>query len=682
MKTKKPIKSALTWLLAAVGLLFASGSQADTPDFSVLAPGQSIHVLEVLPVNIVFVGYQPGSAPNQIDPALFAQIMPNFADSQAYWKLNDYDGDGWIYFQPMGWTSIIRPHIQFADPIFEDAFFEHLIAIGKEAPVTDHQTLYNGQAARSLTIDHNFEIDAEAVERWLAENGHQLGIDTTKPTVFLVNWFGRPDFRFHVYRVGSMRDSDAGTSSDFLNYSSRKVSAWGGTAYNNPEVGSGIPYRVWFHDLSAGPEAWTNNWDITNAEPSGEYAPHPAVDGRMDYRMPPTWEYGNMGGYRPFVSVTYDLALITRFVAINQLFVAPALYDPWLSRTATAPEAIEIDHQQVQFPGGADATQLSEDRLVDALSGLRRFDVLSVEQNPKDATKDLIDLYDCWQEGWDSGESCYGQSTGGDFFNDLNTYFDRQRMRNLEGDADLEIMTVSLGIGDAQREWVLGLAGSVYTDTPYSSSPMTWVSQGVIDTGKGNTDVLIHEVAHHMGLSHPHDGIDVQAGIAHFGRNDFYFGWLGDFSSSVMGYLGGQSWVSQFDLDMFDRWMFGRYVNVANSVLPQILAHPGHGKYLSKLQAADGYLLRSIQALWSANYELGHYYARHAHSMVLSVARALNIRTDSDEGWQADYRGSFDNAPLLRSGGKANLDLHSALLEASAQTLPPVGDNVKLLQLY
>jgi hypothetical protein len=39
---------------------------------------------------------------------------------------------------------------------------------------------------------------------------------------------------------------------------------------------------VWFHDLSAGPESWTANWNVDT----------PGLDGNgvEDYRMPPIWE--------------------------------------------------------------------------------------------------------------------------------------------------------------------------------------------------------------------------------------------------------------------------------------------------------------------------------------------------------------------------------------------------------
>ena len=48
--------------------------------------------------------------------------------------------------------------------------------------------------------------------------------------------------------------------------------------------------RVWFYDLSAGPESWGGNFDITNAGPRRRRV--------ADYRIPVSWEYGS---YRPRV---------------------------------------------------------------------------------------------------------------------------------------------------------------------------------------------------------------------------------------------------------------------------------------------------------------------------------------------------------------------------------------------
>ena len=43
------------------------------------------------------------------------------------------------------------------------------------------------------------------------------------------------------------------------------------------------------------------------------------------------WEYGNVNGYRPFNTLSYDLGLVARFVAINLLFTASPLYNVALS---------------------------------------------------------------------------------------------------------------------------------------------------------------------------------------------------------------------------------------------------------------------------------------------------------------------------------------------------------------
>ena len=94
---------------------------------------------------------------------------------------------------------------------------------------------------------------------------------------------GRPDFKFHVYTKTGEPDPDTGY--DFgANRDSRKIIAWGGTTADDEETGlGGTDRRVWFYDLSAGPESWTGNWNVDNADLDG--------DGVPDYRMPPIWEY-------------------------------------------------------------------------------------------------------------------------------------------------------------------------------------------------------------------------------------------------------------------------------------------------------------------------------------------------------------------------------------------------------
>src|SRR5678816_4063956 len=99
---------------------------------------------------------------------------------------------------------------------------------------------------------------------------------------------------------------------------------------------------VWFYDLSAGPEFWTDNYDITTADLDG--------DGVLDYRMPPVWEYGNTktGLYRAFDNLSRDLARVTRYVAINLLFTTSPLYKPMIS-PPLVPGALNIDFNLYQI---------------------------------------------------------------------------------------------------------------------------------------------------------------------------------------------------------------------------------------------------------------------------------------------------------------------------------------------
>ena len=110
--------------------------------------------------------------------------------------------------------------------------------------------------------------------------------------------------------------------------------AWGGTTPDDEETGLGNRgvNRVWFYDLSAGPEAWGGSYDITNADLDG--------DGEPDYRIPPAWEYAPTG-YRAPSALTGDLAKVARYAAINLLFTSSPLYPPYLT-PELLPSAIDV----------------------------------------------------------------------------------------------------------------------------------------------------------------------------------------------------------------------------------------------------------------------------------------------------------------------------------------------------
>jgi hypothetical protein len=159
-------------------------------------------------------------------------------------------------------------------------------------------------------------------------------------TIFFVNWYGRSDFKFHVYTKTGEPDPETGT--DFGLRDSRKLIAWGGTTPDDEETGLGSLHRIWFYDLSAGPESWTDNWNVDDADLDSS--------GVTDYRMPPVWEYGNIGAYRPFDDLSGDLGKVARYVAIDLLFTSSPL-----SAAISAPlipSDIELDINVPDRPNG------------------------------------------------------------------------------------------------------------------------------------------------------------------------------------------------------------------------------------------------------------------------------------------------------------------------------------------
>jgi hypothetical protein len=115
----------------------------------------------------------------------------------------------------VGLTFHYDYHLTYTAPAFENAFFGYLNSIAVAHPLTEYQTRYNHQSARSLTVTTNYWINAPSVARWLADHaGPLLGLDTSHYTIFLINWYGRPDFKFHVYTKTDEPEPDTGYNKD------------------------------------------------------------------------------------------------------------------------------------------------------------------------------------------------------------------------------------------------------------------------------------------------------------------------------------------------------------------------------------------------------------------------------------------------------------------------------------
>src|SRR5262245_11975627 len=307
--------------LAAAALAAAGVAQAR--GFDNRQPGvASAGLKERVPVNVVFVGFSPG----QVKAGEFLSGLPKryrpVVRSRLFYGNEEQLGIDYTYDYSLTYTS----------PAWEGSFFSALRGLAAKADRTDFQEAYNEQAG-TRDVGQNHFIDAPTVEKWLIDHAPP-GVDTRRDTIFFVNWWGRPDFIDHVYTKFGEPDPDTGF--DFgVNRASRKIIAWGGTTPDDEETGLGKRgvNRIWFFDLSAGPEAWGGNFDVTNADLDGDDEP--------DYRIPVAWEYA-ANGYRSPSALTGDLSKLARYDAINLLFTSSPLYPPYLT-PELLPNRINLD---------------------------------------------------------------------------------------------------------------------------------------------------------------------------------------------------------------------------------------------------------------------------------------------------------------------------------------------------
>ncbi|HSM71968.1 MAG TPA: hypothetical protein VK851_10535, partial [Anaerolineales bacterium] len=437
-------------LLPATGVALAG--KADPPTLSTLEPGGFLTLEQDLTINVVFVGYEQDGGYQDIDEAAFLSELPSeyrtISRFPAFYGIESF----------LGVDFNFNYNLVHADTTFEDAFFGHLGSIAVPQPLTLYQGWYNGEGARSLDVTDNHWIDAPSVEQWLADNTNSmLGVDTSEYTVFFINWYERDDFIFHVYTKTDEPDPDTGYNFGELR-DSRKMIAWGGTTPDDEESGLGSLHRIWFYDLSAGPEGWTDNW---------------AIDDAPGYTMPPIWEYGNLSGYRPFDDLSGDLGKVTRYVAIDLLFTTSPLYKPAIS-APLIPEDIELDINVYQMDPASDGIDYFDTPLIVAeLNDLQPLNNYSAEMNSQDFDSRFAKVYECFY--WDI--SCFGQRLFGIAFGDLFLYFNDHIINFLEGDADYEVPVFAFNatdelftccLGFADDDWATGTQSFVFAfDAPF-----------------------------------------------------------------------------------------------------------------------------------------------------------------------------------------------------------------------
>lgn len=610
---KRSLLVLLVLMVLVLGVtVAASAKPGDPPPLNTLEPGGFRDIEQDLTLNVVFVGYEQGNDYQEIDEADFLAELPSI-----YRPINRYPSD-YKGNEFLGLTFNYDYNLVYADDSFEDNFFDYLTSLADPMPLTVFQQDYNSQTARSLDVSDNHWIDAPSVEQWLADNaGSELGIDTTQYTIFFINWYGRDDFIHHVYSKIGEPDPDTGYDFGLLR-DSRKMIAWGGTTPDDEETGLGSLHRIWFYDLSAGPESWTENWNVDDAF--------------YGYRMPPVWEYGNVTGYRPFDDLSGDLGKVTRYVGIDLLFTTSPLYKPGIS-PPDLPQDIQLDINLYQIDPDVDGTTYFDQSLIASeLTELQPYNSFTVELNGQQFKAPFDKVYLCFF----NDVSCYGNRLFGIAFADLFLFHNTKINQYLEGDADYEVPVFAFNTTNELHTCCLGFADDNWADGT-QSFVFAWDAPYLRDAGYGFTTTTIHEVGHHAGMSHPHDGYDYEADIDFGPSGDYFFAWSGDQVNSMMSYIDVNWDFSQFDRDNMSRFMTVTYINQANTILKKIYKSPRASQAAALLQSADNNAAAALTSYNAMEYETAATEAQAAFNDVLAAADQINVHVEP-QSWQADYK--------------------------------------------
>lgn len=597
--------------LVAAGSAPASGTPVG--GLGHLVPGGPPAVAETVPVNVVLVGLRPGDGAQQVDPdrlvaGLPAEAAPVVRVPELYYGVTRPLGETWRY----------RYRVTWATPAFESALWSELAALARPAPLTTYQQTYDAQRSRALDVDGNEVIDARAAEWWLAANAPaMLGVDTTEDTVFYLDWYGRPGFRFHVYDVPH---TDLDTGFDTGTRETNKVVAFGGTP---PADGGGPASRVWFDDVSAGPDAETRGYDLDDVDIPG-WTPGA-------YRLPPVWEYGNPRPAQPHDDLTGDLARVTRYVALDLLFTPSPLYSPVLP-PAVQPRTIRVDTtvEDVDWAGAVP----DGGHIAAALDRLEPWRTFSSTTAVRDGDVDFDRVYDCFVSATTATpHDCYGHSFYGTPYDDILLYYLDHRSELTSPGVDLDVPVIDVRAADHHR---IGLG---FTDDDWRTGTQTYILgmlwPDAFRLGYGPTGTYTHEMGHYLGLSHTHDGYDAGAGEVNAADARYGYVYLGDEVDSVMSYLDTSSAFSQFDGDSAARWSVVAYLGEADRVLAAIDASPRAAEVADAVRAADAEAGAGLADLDARRFSAAAASLADAYDGVVAAARRVGVVLEP-----ASYQGA------------------------------------------
>jgi hypothetical protein len=565
-----------------------------SPLFSGLEPGAFVTHKRTIPVDIVLIGFDL----DRINRPALAGLLPATSTPAVRYPLF-YGLNG----REVGLEYQFKYSLTRKSPQFEDQFFRFLARAGTPGNPTVYMTAYNEQMKNVLDVTGPvLYIDAPTVERWLEQNANPR---KNGYTLYFINWYGRQDFKFHAYT--KMGDPDPDTGVDFGNFQRNAIISWGGTQS-----------RSWFYDFSAGPEWNTANWRVDVRDLDG--------NGIEDYRMPPVWEYA-VNGFRAADDLGRDMGLLTRYVAIDLLFTPSPIYDPLV--TAPAAQGRKI----------ADVTMFEDDPSSSGLDFINpRFareswesfqpyyrwrttlrDVAPIDSAAKESLEIFAlngDDEGCWMPFDDPFAQlfCF-------FTTNFSVYVPKYPARDYVAPV-FAFNTTEAGLGEQ-----FGLLG--FADDNWSDGTQTFVfafdADAYRELGYGFTGTVIHEVGHHIGMSHPHDGFDPEKGIDFEPADAFFFVWAGDESETVMHYLTLSNQFGEHNRDNMYRWEAAGYLNWANALAGDILNNVNASSVWVRLVTADALAAVAKAKLDRWDHLEAVEHARAAYLTLVSAANDINV---------------------------------------------------------
>jgi hypothetical protein len=562
-----------------------------------LQPGQIVTYAQNVPINLVFIGYSAADI-NKTD--LGAWLPGTYKPLVRYPQFYGLPG------RDMGLQYNFNYRYVFKDEAFNDRFFAYLRSIKRNGQKTIYQQAYNDMANNIQDVTGPiYYIDAPTVEKYLATN---LRMPAKSYTIVFINWYGRPDFKYHVYTKTDEPDPDTLYNFGALR-SSRKLIAWGGSSS-----------RLWFYDLSAGPDAWSGNYDVDNADLDGDAYP--------DYRIPPIWEYA-AGGYRNPAELSSDLGLVTRFVGINLLFTTSPLYDPLASAPGYMGKKVVNINMFEDDPASSGLDYINVSTVRSRYKEFQPYYVwgsMLFDNDPMTAGEELSFRIFTGLSGENDCWNAYGTP-----FAQLFCYFDANRAAYIPpyNPPDYAIGYFAFNTTDANLGYQAGLLG--FADDNWVDGTPSYIfefdSPGYRASGYGFTITTIHEGGHHLGMSHPHDGYDYGYGFDYGPSGDLYFAWVGDESNTIMHYMDLSSHFGKFDKDNMYRWETAGYLNWSNQLLADLMAHPGYAGVAAYVNAAQSYASGSLAAFNTWNYGVSAALAKKAYWSLVQAANILGVPT-------------------------------------------------------